>query len=76
MTLAEQWHALCAAGKVRWMPGMLARYSADSWYRVRDGERGPPDPRSAVPDFTDPATIGCLVAQINERVTWHWTAPH
>ena len=42
----------------RWMPGM-----ADCWGgRVRDGDGI--DRLAAIPDLTDPATIGCLVALV------------
>jgi len=56
----------------RWMPGMLARYSGDAWYRVREVDTValrrilPPNPRSAWPDFRDPATLGCLLALVGE----------
>jgi hypothetical protein len=87
MTLTEQWAALYAAGKVRWMPGMLcdagriacvetANNGAQMPMVYHDERISTVGPRTIDPDFTDPATIGCLVAQINERVTWHWTAPH
>jgi len=57
----------------RWMPGMLARYSADAWYRTSEVDSvgipvrvRPPNPRSAWPDLRDPATLGCLLALVRE----------
>ena len=57
----------------RWMPGMLARYSADAWYRTSEVDSvgipvrvRPPNPRSAWPDFRDAATLGCLLALVRE----------
>jgi hypothetical protein len=57
----------------RWMPGMLARYSADAWYRTSEVDSvgipvrvRPPNPRSAWPDLRDPATVGCLLALVRE----------
>jgi hypothetical protein len=75
-TLHDQWTALYAAGRVRWMPGM-----SDGCYRVthspsEDGEWVDVtcDGRSfecrlselTEPDFSDPATIGCLLHQARE----------
>lgn len=66
------WRELLADGKVRWMPGMLA-------LRAEDGRRstrvcavgGPADPLFSLtsqwcPDWTDPATLGCLLALARE----------
>ena len=84
-TLNEQWTALYAAGKVRWMAGMLDTYGTrvlsvkddgrlvtdefvdtstalQSW-QVHDVTS--PDTMHD-PDFTDPATIGCLLHQARE----------
>ena len=80
-TLHEQWTALYTAGRVRWMPGM-----SDGCYRVthspsEDGEWVDVtcDGRSfecrlselTEPDFSDPATIGCLLHQAREA----WDSP-
>jgi hypothetical protein len=44
----------------RWMPGM-----ADCWGgRVREGDGL--DRAAALPDFRDPATLGCLLALVRE----------
>lgn len=44
----------------RWMPGM-----ADTWGgRVREGDGI--DRIKALPDLTDPATLGCLLALVRE----------
>jgi len=44
----------------RWMPGM-----ADHWgQRLREGHWV--DPAAALPDLTDPATLGCLLALVRE----------
>jgi len=43
-----------------WMPGM-----ADHWgQRLREGHWV--DPAAALPDLTDPATLGCLLALVRE----------
>lgn len=66
------WRELLAAGKVRWMAGMLARDSTDGRRRSRiTSLGGPADPLLATrsvwaPVWTDPATIGCLVAMARE----------
>jgi hypothetical protein len=75
-TLHDQWAALYTAGRVRWMAGM-----SDGCYRVthspsEDGEWVDVtcDGRSfecrlselTEPDFSDPATIGCLLHQARE----------
>lgn len=70
-TLDQQWADLYRAGKVRWMPGMMTDHG-----RVVDvpcaknGVQMPvlwtgdditvPGPTTIAPDFSDPATIGCL----------------
>jgi len=60
----------------RWMPGMIARYNGDvttAWYRLPEGDSfglpskvRPPNPRHALPDFSDAATRGCLLALVQE----------
>lgn len=60
----------------RWMPGMLTlpwrdefgdvshppwRLRTENWMPFADGHRG------AIPDLTDPATLGCLLALVRER---------
>ena len=57
----------------RWMPGMRVTYHNKEWYRIREGDGYgsphrcvPPNPRSAAPDFTDPATMGCLLSLVRE----------
>jgi hypothetical protein len=50
----------------RWMPGM-----ADHWgQRLREGQWV--DPAAALPDLTDPATLGCVLALVREA----WGNPH
>ena len=49
----------------RWMPGMLAPWSAyidyvDEYGRVPNGYKG------MLPDLTDPATLGCLLALVRK----------
>jgi hypothetical protein len=102
--LNEQWARLLAAGKVRWMPGMLPERD-DRVVDVHEGGKGKyitlayidrgheygcncslehSDLASDTPDWTDPATIGCLLAMAREAtgkstlvaVYWvcHWFA--
>jgi hypothetical protein len=76
-TLHDQWTALYATGRVRWMPGMMTErgrivrlqgpqfcevYSADASCGLRINEPA----ASLVPDFSYPATIGCLLHQARE----------
>lgn len=52
----------------KWMPGMLTTGKR----RIFDnGERSLP-PLNAIPDLTDPATLGCLLALVREA----WGDPH
>ena len=54
--------ALVASPWWRWMDGMVTR----SGRRLsRSGERSIP-PLGALPDLTDPATLGCLLALVRE----------
>jgi hypothetical protein len=84
--LNEQWARLLAAGKVRWMPGMLPEQD-DRVVDVHEGGKGKyitlayidrgyeygcncslehSDLAGDTPDWTDPATIGCLLAMARE----------
>ncbi len=58
--LDKKWRELLAAHRTWWSPGML----------VRDGDRYTEEsryPRSVrVPDWDDPATLGCLLGQVRE----------
>jgi hypothetical protein len=81
-TPAEQWAALYAAGKVRWMPGMRDAHGVIVVQVYDDGDVYAYDgsahliedavyriPASvSVPDFTDPATRGCILAQAREAL--------
>jgi len=73
----EQWEEIgrraVACKGWRWLPGMLARYSNDAWYRVTECDSigiprraRLPNPRFAWPDLRDPATLGCLLALVRE----------
>ena len=58
--LNAKWRELLAANRTWWWPGMLVqdgdRYTEESRY-----------PRSVrVPDWRDPATLGCLLAMVAE----------
>jgi hypothetical protein len=84
-TLHDQWTALYTAGRVRWMPGMLTDrgrvtdvglisnfgifpvtiHGEDRRFFAKQG------PRALTPDFSDPATIGCLLHQAREA----WDSP-
>ena len=60
-----------ACPKWRWMPGMLAlgRIKKRRIETVTDGEPYPYF--GGFPDFTDPATLGCLLALVREA----WNDP-
>jgi hypothetical protein len=53
----------------RWMPGMLAIPSdgmVSVLMRLTDKREWPHDIGLRVPDLTDPATLGCLIALVRE----------
>jgi len=58
------WRELMDAGRVRWMDGMAWRYNGNP-YRERIESDTQLD-ALAFPVWTDPATIGCLVAMARE----------
>jgi hypothetical protein len=75
VTIDQEWVALFRAGKVRWMPGMV--YSGGDrvlavddthalWFKGQDEPYWEPLDAWVIPDFTDPATIGCLLHQARE----------
>jgi hypothetical protein len=62
------WRELADTARVRWMPAVEwtdgghapCSYGLGVWeYEATDGD-------AAVPDFTDPATLGCLLAMLRE----------
>jgi hypothetical protein len=62
------WQELADTARVRWMPGMLARNIVDADHPLQRILRrfGAADTRVWSPVWTDPATIGCLVAMARE----------
>ena len=67
----------------RWMAGMRVEWvgmgtgwrmlsETQSWYEREECEDGEPGGPNAVPDLTDPATLGCLLALVREA----WGDPH
>tara|TARA_R110002020_G_scaffold469966_1_gene695375 strand:+ start:213 stop:584 length:372 start_codon:yes stop_codon:yes gene_type:complete len=81
--LDAKWLELHKAGKAEWMPGM----STDGMTVVDADETGisivrketiqdHSAPKDAVPDWTDPATLGALLGQVREAwgmpvAVWH-----
>lgn len=81
------WHRLLADGRVRWMPGMLAlcpqwpslrlcwEVLPHLWAGISGevvGHDYAHDIRGAgVPDWTDHATLGCLLAMVREATGCH-----
>ena len=49
----------------RWMPGMLVRYPTGYSERIED-DMLPGEIQISVPDLSDPATLGCLLALVRE----------
>tara|TARA_R110002012_G_scaffold296110_1_gene493230 strand:- start:88 stop:441 length:354 start_codon:yes stop_codon:yes gene_type:complete len=70
--LDEKWRELVAAGKAKWMPGMLWWHSERAFerYELADGQR--PIEHGAAPDWSDPATLGALLGQVREA----WGDPY
>ena len=75
MTTAARYRAACAAlGLPVWRPGMLAVFGSGVSGRVVGhgiSDDLASDRPSSEPDFTDPATVGCLLAAVREA----WAAP-
>jgi hypothetical protein len=62
-----------ACPKWKWLPGMLAVTSNGVvGFRVADSAVVPPTCLVGLPDFTDPATLGCLLALVRDA----WGDPH
>jgi len=56
----------------RWMPGMVAGCGGR---RVRAKRTQYPPYRGALPDLTDPATLGCLLALVESLHGVAWLVP-
>lgn len=81
--LDEKWRELVAAGKAKWSPGMLGPDGFRITAVHRDTRRGlvlvtrgagwtaPSLQSDFLPDWDDPATLGCLLGQVRER----WNDP-
>ena len=66
-----------ACRRWRWMPGMYANWigedvgwrilsESSSWYDGEKCEDSIPAGPNSLPDLTDPATVGCLLALVRE----------
>ena len=68
----DLWRRALAMGRARWMPGMLALRYAPGYRDHRQPEgrlcSGRWAPPTAMPDWDDPATVGCLLALVRERL--------
>lgn len=62
--LTELGRRAVACKNWRWLPGMVDLYGWRSFRR-------PQDQRGAVPDLSDPATLGCLLILVREA----WKSP-
>ncbi len=76
MTAAARYRAACAAlGLPVWRPGMLGARAHDRmptrFIGAHVDDADGMDLSGSQPDFTDPATIGCLLAAVREA----WAAP-
>ena len=69
--LDQKWRELVKAGKAEWVPGMRAigrRNMPDACFRLEEsvpklmGEWS-----QAVPDWSDPGTLGALLGQVRKR---------
>ena len=78
-TIQDRWTRMHAAEMVRWMPGMVDGYGDRVLDDYGDGrvvtsridgyDHMIEEPSSTlVPDFNDPATLGCLLAQAREAL--------
>lgn len=71
MTLAARYRAACAAlGLPVWRPGMLSTHGARvlgaGLWASQSGVTFADENIGEEPDFTDPATLGCLLAAVRE----------
>jgi hypothetical protein len=69
--LNAKWCELVEAGKAEWMPGMLWWYSERAFERYELADEQRPIEHGAVPDWSDPATLGALLGQVRKR----WNDP-
>jgi hypothetical protein len=67
------WRELADTARVRWMPGMLARNIVDADHPLQRILRrfGAADTRVWSLVWTDPATLGCLLAMLREASDDH-----